>query len=136
MSECSRRIEDLRPEVATTARKFVSEAKKQGIDLLITCTYRDPASQNELYAQGRTAPGPIVTNARAWQSWHQYRVAFDVVPIVAGKPVWSDRKLWERIGALGESLGLEWGGRWKTLVDRPHFQLTGGKTRKQLRAEM
>lgn len=133
---CSRKLEDLRPEVAALAKKFVAEAKKEGIDLLVTCTYRDAEAQDALYAQGRSTKGKIVTNARGWQSWHQYRVAFDVVPIVAGKPVWSDKRLWDRVGALGESVGLEWGGRWKTLVDRPHFQFTGGKTRKQLRAEM
>ncbi|MGI8437890.1 MAG: M15 family metallopeptidase [Chthoniobacterales bacterium] len=27
------------------------------------------------------------------------------------------------VGALGEELGLEWGGNWKTIQDEPHFQL-------------
>lgn len=132
----SRDLKDLRPEVAVLARKFLAAAKAQGIDLLVVSTYRDPESQDALYAQGRTRPGKIVTHAKGWQSWHQYRVAFDVVPIRNGKPVWSDAKLWNQVGQIGESVGLEWGGRWKGFVDRPHFQFTGGKTRKQLRAEM
>ena len=131
----SRDLKDLRPEVATLARKFIAKAKSAGIDLLVTSTYRDAKSQDALYAQGRTAPGRIVTRARGWQSWHQYRVAFDVVPIVSGKPLWSNRAVWKQVGEIGESVGLEWGGRWQ-FTDYPHFQFTGGKTRKQLRAEM
>lgn len=118
------------------ARKFLAKAKAEGIDLLVTCTYRSPEDQANLYRQGRTRPGKVVTNARPWKSWHQYRVAFDVVPIKNGKPIWNDVALWNRIGALGESVGLTWGGRWTSIVDRPHFQATGGKTMAQLRAEI
>ncbi|CAB4196357.1 D-alanyl-D-alanine carboxypeptidase [uncultured Caudovirales phage] len=132
----SRRLEDLRPEVAALARRFLMTARREGIDLIVTSTYRDAAAQDALYAQGRTGRGPVVTNARGWSSWHQYRVAFDVVPVIGGKLVWGDKKLWDRIGKLGEGVGLEWGGRWPTFTDRPHFQLTQGKTRKQLRAEI
>lgn len=132
----SRKLEDLRPEVAALARRFLMTAKREGIDLIVTSTFRDAAAQDALYEQGRTTKGPIVTNARGWASWHQYKVAFDVVPIVGGKLIWNDKKLWDRIGKIGESLGLEWGGRWKGLVDRPHFQFTQGKTKKQLREEM
>ena len=65
--------------------------------------------------------------------------AFDVVPLRNGKPVWGtsgdgiddnpaddntdDLELWQRIGQIGESLGLEWAGRWKTMREFPHFQL-------------
>jgi peptidoglycan L-alanyl-D-glutamate endopeptidase CwlK len=130
----SRKIEDLLPVVATKARALVAAAKRSGIDLLVTSTYRDEESQNALYAQGRTRPGRRVTNARGGQSYHQYRVAFDVVPLVAGKAVWDDARLWRRIGELGESVGLEWAGRWKTFPESPHFQFTNGLTLKDLRA--
>jgi peptidoglycan LD-endopeptidase CwlK len=132
----SRQIRDLRPDVAAMAVRFLSAAKAAGIDLIVTSTYRDPQSQDELYAQGRTRPGKIVTRSRGWQSWHQYRVAFDVVPVRNGKPCWNDAALWGTVGAIGEAAGLEWGGRWKGFVDRPHFQFADGKTQKQLRAEM
>lgn len=132
----SRDLKDLRPEVAALARKFLAAARKQGIELLVTCTYRSPEDQAALYNQGRTRPGRIVTNARPWKSWHQYRVAFDVVPIVSGKPTWSNKKLWQKIGEIGESVGLEWGGRWKSIVDYPHFQFTNGKTMAELRREV
>ena len=124
----SRSVTELHPKVATMAMAFLQACDNAGIDLLITSTYRDHASQNELYAQGRTKPGKIVTNARGGQSWHNYRLALDVVPLRNGKCVWDDKDpIWLKVGEIGESLGLEWGGRWAAKFrDRPHFQYTGG----------
>jgi peptidoglycan L-alanyl-D-glutamate endopeptidase CwlK len=104
--------------------------KEVGIDLLITSTYRDHEAQNELYAQGRTKPGKIVTNARGGQSWHNWKCALDVVPLRNGKPVWdSNDPVWRQVGALGEQVGLEWAGRWTgKLKEMAHFQYTGGLT--------
>ena len=82
----SRSLDDLIPPARARVQAFLDAAKKEGVDLLVTSTYRDNASQDALYAQGRTKPGRIVTNAKAGQSWHNYRCAVDVVPIVAGKP--------------------------------------------------
>lgn len=128
----SRRLEDLHPAVKVRAERLLRLCADEGIDLLITSTFRDDESQNALYAQGRTAPGRIVTNARAGQSYHNHRVAFDVVPLRAGKPVWgttgADLALWQRVGELGEQAGLEWAGRWKRFREFPHFQYTGGLT--------
>lgn len=128
----SRSLDELLPQVKTLAEKFIARCKEEGIDLLITSTYRDKESQAALFAQGRTAPGKIVTNARAGQSFHNYRVAFDVVPLRNGKPVWNttndDAVLWKRIGAIGKECGLEWAGEWRTFKEFPHFQYTGGLT--------
>jgi len=82
----SRKIEDLHPKVAEMCRAFIQKCDEQGIDILITSTYRDAESQDALYAQGRTKPGKIVTNAKAGQSFHNWRVAFDFVPLLYGKP--------------------------------------------------
>lgn len=127
----SRKIEDLHPHVQEMARQFVANCKAAGIDILITCTYRDAAEQNRLYAIGRTTPGRKVTNAKAGQSFHNYRLAFDVVPMRHGKPVWGtsgeDLKLWQRVGAIGVAVGLEWAGNWTRFKEYPHFQYTGGK---------
>lgn len=126
----SRSLDDLHPKVRSMARKLLARCAKEGIDLLVTSTYRDAESQNALYAKGRTVPGKKVTNARAGESLHNYRVAFDVVPLRAGKPVWGtsgeDGKLWNRVGQIGEACGLEWAGRWKSFKEFPHFQYTGG----------
>ena len=130
----SRKIEDLLPSVADKCRAFVAECAAQGIDVLITSTYRDNESQAALYAKGRTAPGPKVTNAGPGKSFHNHRVAFDFVPIVDGKAVWNDDHLWAKCGMIGEKLGLEWGGGWQSFQDKPHMQDTGGKTLAQLNA--
>ena len=128
----SRKLDDLLLPAKVRALNLIHACSEAGIDLLITSTYRDFASQDALYAQGRTAPGRIVTNARAGQSFHNFRVAFDVVPLRAGKPVWSttgaDGLVWQKIGALGEAQGLEWAGRWIRFRELPHFQFTGGLT--------
>lgn len=102
--------------------------KDKGIDVILTSTYRDKESQDALYAQGRTTPGKKVTNAKGGQSMHNWRVAFDVVPVINGKAVWNDDNLWNRVGEIGESVGLEWGGRWSKFIDKPHLQFTQGLT--------
>lgn len=128
----SRKLEDLHPTVRAKVQQFIQKCDEAGIDLLVTSTYRDNESQAELYAQGRTKPGKIVTKAKPGQSWHNWRVAVDVVPLRNGKPVWgttgADGELWQKVGEIGESVGLEWAGRWKTFKEFAHFQYTGGLT--------
>lgn len=124
----SRDITDLMPEVAAMAAALVAACEAAGIQLVITSTYRDSESQDQLYSIGRTQPGRIVTRARGGQSLHNYGVAFDVVPVIAGKAIWNDMALWQRVGRLGESVGLEWAGRWQRFREYPHFQCTGGRS--------
>lgn len=129
----SRKLEDLLPQVRTRVEAFLKAAEEAGIDLLVTSTYRDNASQDALYAQGRTAPGKVVTNAKAGQSYHNYRCAVDVVPVRNGKPVWDTKDpVWQTVGRLGKAAGLEWAGDWKRFKEFPHFQYTGGLTLAQL----
>lgn len=122
----SRSLSDLNPKVAAMCSEFINRCKAEGIDVIITSTYRDAASQNELYAQGRTKPGRKVTNAKAGQSFHNWRVAFDFCPIVNGKCQWNDAALFIRCGEIAESVGLEWAGRWKRFNEMAHCQYTGG----------
>lgn len=124
----SRKLEDLHPKVKVLCEKFISECKKQDIDVLITSTYRDAASQNALYAQGRTTPGKKVTNAKAGQSFHNWRCAFDFVPIVNGKAQWSDVATFTKCGEIAESVGLQWAGRWVKFKELAHCQYTNGLT--------
>ena len=130
----SRRLGDLDPRMENLARVFLTQCRAAGIDILVTCTYRSPAEQADLYAQGRTAPGKIVTNAKPGESKHNAKLpdgsagsqAFDVVPLRFGKPVWDETDpLWDQIGAIGIGLGLEWAGHWEHFKEYPHFQLPG-----------
>ena len=60
----SRNLEDLHPKIREKAEAHISACKAEGIDILVTCTYRDLEAQDALYAQGRTKPGTKVTNAK------------------------------------------------------------------------
>ena len=124
----SRSLDELNPKVKELCEKFIHACATHGIDVLITSTYRDGESQNALYAQGRTTPGKIVTNARAGKSFHNFRCAFDFVPIVNGKAQWSDLHLFEKCGEIAEICGLEWAGRWVKFREYAHCQYTGGLT--------
>jgi len=123
----SRSLDDLNPKVKKLAEQFIKACRDAGIDILIYSTYRDAESQNELYAQGRTKPGRIVTNAKAGFSYHNWRCAFDFVPIVNGKARWDDSAAYAKCGAIAEDLGFEWAGRWSgKLKETAHLQFTGG----------
>lgn len=139
----SRSLSDLHPRVEGVARRLLAAAAKAGIPLTVTFTLRSIATQDALYAQGRTVPGKIVTNARAGFSFHNFGLALDVVPTeLLALPNWGDTpahqrrtdRLWEQVGALGKALGFRWGGDFHTIKDRPHFEWSGGLTLAELRA--
>lgn len=131
----SRSLDDLLPVVRKKAEAHVKACAECGIDLLIYCTYRDGESQNSLYRQGRETTGAIVTNARAGESMHNYRVAYDCVALVGGKPQWGDSVLARKVGMIGESVGLDWSGRWSgKLKETAHFQYTAGLSLKDLQS--
>jgi len=125
----SRSLDELTPPAKGRVEQFLQLCKENDIDLLVTSTYRDHESQQALYEQGRTTAGKVVTNAKAGDSWHNWRCAIDVVPLINGKPNWDGSDpVWTKIGELGEQAGLEWAGRWKTFKELAHFQYTGGLT--------
>jgi peptidoglycan LD-endopeptidase CwlK len=130
----SRDLGELDSDVREMALLLLAAAEARRITLIITQTYRTFAEQDALYAKGRSAPGAKVTNAKGGYSWHNWRRAFDVAikdhpGDMAPDDVYDGP--WALIGTLGEYLGLEWGGRWKT-PDLPHFQLTRGLTLTQM----
>lgn len=123
----------LHPEVASRWEALRSACAAQGMVILLTQGLRTFAEQEALYAQGRTTPGKIVTNAPAGYSLHNFGRAFDIAFRVGSKVTWEGP--WTTVGKLGESLGLTWGGRWRKFPDRPHFQyLLPGETLGSLRA--
>lgn len=131
-----RNLARVNPQLANRIRLMAAELKEQGITIRVTSGLRTFAEQDALYAQGRTKPGPIVTNARGGQSLHNYGLAVDVVPIVNGQPNWNvPESVWQKIGAAGKRQGMEWGGDWTSFKDRPHFQMTAGKSISTLLAE-
>jgi LysM repeat protein len=132
----ARRLATLHPILAARGTRLLERCAAQGLALMVTQGLRGMAEQDQLYAQGRTAPGLIVTNARAGESYHNFGLGFDILVLDAmGKADWSPTNPgWGQAGGTGEDLGLEWGGRWTGLVDLPHFQYTGGVSLERCRA--
>ncbi|WP_349667030.1 M15 family metallopeptidase [Lacrimispora sp.] len=113
------------PRLQTLAAKLIEECNKQKLKIAIGETYRTVAEQDALYAQGRTTPGNKVTNApgSTYSSYHQWGTAFDIYRN-DGQGAYNEAgDFFGRVGAIGVSVGLEWGGNWKSPVDKPHFQL-------------
>ena len=107
------------------ARKLIEEAIAQGIHVKVICGTRTYAEQNELYAQGRTKPGPIVTKAKGGYSNHNFATAFDIGIFSADDKQYIDESPdYKRCGQIGEALGLEWGGSWKFVVSNLIFSTT------------
>ena len=127
----SRKLSDLRRDVELMAEKHIELCRQNGIDLLIYCTYRSELEQNELYAQGRTKPGKIVTNCRGGQSQHNKTNAqnlpaalgYDCVPLSGGKAIWNDKDpAWAIVVKCGEEAGLKASARWSgKLKEMCHF---------------
>ncbi|KPN17632.1 hypothetical protein AO715_04965 [Xanthomonas sp. Mitacek01] len=123
----------LHPELRGQAAEFVNRVEQElGITLRVTSGYRTYAEQNALYAQGRTTPGDVVTNARGGYSNHNFATAFDVVEVRPNGSINWDTN-WDAIGRIGTSMGLEWGGNWTSIVDKPHFQLDTGLSTRDMR---
>lgn len=114
-------IATLQPFVRPYARALFFKARIHGIEINIISGTRSFAEQDRLYAQGRTAPGFKVTNAKGGESLHNYGIAFDI-GVFEGKNYLGRSPRYNQVGILGLEIGLKWGGVWKK-PDRPHFEL-------------
>lgn len=122
----SRSLDDLDDIPRIVCKLHIETCLEQGIEIIVTSTYRDFEAQAALYAIGRTVQleAKKVTNAKPGRSWHNFKCAYDVVPIISGKAVWNARDpLWQRVIELGEAAGAEAGAKWKSFPDLPHFQV-------------
>ena len=113
------------PELQQKAEKLVSACRGQGLLIGIGECFRTVAEQDALYAKGRTAPGSIVTNAKgsSYSSHHQWGTAFDIYRNDGTGAYNNNDGFFDLVGTIGVKIGLEWGGNWKSPVDKPHFQL-------------
>jgi len=115
-------IATLLPEAQPYARALIAKAAANGVTIKVISGLRTYDEQNDLYAQGRTKEGKVVTNARGGYSNHNFGIAFDI-GVFEGSRYLDDSPKYKAVGLLGMDLGLEWGGNWKTIQDEPHFQL-------------
>jgi len=142
----SRDIAELHPAAARGCREFIGRMRSAGYpNVGISATYRDKTYQDWLYAQGRTRPGSIVTNAKGGQSIHNYRLAFDFFrnepgqtpdgrPLAFADKTAGERAFWDTAGRIWTEMGGVWGGSWQGFVDRPHCEFTGGLSLGKLQA--
>lgn len=112
---------DLLSLVKRKANAVVKEMELLGHPVRIVEGYRSMERQAELYAQGRTKPGNIVTNAKPGESFHNYGVAVDFVFRKEGYNA-SDT-LWKTLGTIGKKHGFKWGGDWSKFKDKPHLEM-------------
>ena len=135
----TRNLDALSVAMLAHCMEFEEQMRGAGIKFVRTCTYRSADEQDALYAQGRTAPGRIITWAKGGQSRHNDTQdghpasnAADYYPLVAGKlcgdKTDAELALWAKLGQIAVACGLEWGGNWKSgRRDLPHVQMTMGK---------
>lgn len=136
------KLNSVHPTLKAKGIALVEKAYAEGIWILITHGLRTMEEQNALYQKGRDKNGKVinkkdvVTNAKAGYSFHNFGLAIDFAVYNSdGKTInWTVDNKWKRVGAIGKSLGLEWGGDWTSFKDYPHFQLTFGLTCADLRA--
>lgn len=143
-SKSAAKLSGLLPCVKAAGEALIDRSFAAGIPIVITQGLRTIAEQDALYAQGRTKPGSIVTNARGGYSNHNFGVAVDFALLTHdGRSVSWDTKLdgnrdgkadWNEVVALAKALGFTWGGDWTTFLDLPHFEMTFGIKTAQYRA--
>lgn len=112
----------LNPDFARLALQVFARAEARGFPMALLEGYRSPERQDVLADSGEH-----VTNARAFQSKHQYGQALDAAPMKDGRLVISERDPWAMeayrvLGEEAEKAGLVWGGRWK-LKDFGHIEV-------------
>lgn len=114
------RIKLLHPYVRSPFQSFIEDAENSlNITLRIVQGLRTFKEQDDLYAQGRTKPGAIVTNAKGGQSYHNYGLAIDLVEMKGKDANWNFD--YKKLITFSNKYKLEWGGTWK-FKDLPHFQ--------------
>lgn len=124
------RIDKLHPKIRCATKNFINEVEKtMGIKLRIIQGYRTYAEQDALYKQR-----PKVTNAKGGESNHNFGLAIDVAEIKNGSIDWAEQEIvLPKIAPIGKKWGFEWGGEWKSFVDKPHFEMTFGKQTRDLK---
>lgn len=127
------RIKTIHPILRDELEKDYIECNNllpKGVRLRFAYVYRSVEEQNKLFAQR-----PKVTNARGFQSIHNYGLAFDIV-ILKDKDnngtfetaSFDIDEHWTKVVKFFKAKGWAWGGDWKSFKDAPHFEKTFGHT--------
>lgn len=129
------RVRLLHPKIREEVSELIGKIEiNNSFAIRIVQGLRTIDEQNALYAQGRTKPGQIVTNARGGSSYHNYGLAIDFCLLYNGKISWDTNldedkdgvKDWQEVVTMFKNNGFSWGGDWKSIVDQPHLEKTFG----------
>lgn len=115
-------IASLQADAQQAARRSLKAIRATGVDARIISGTRTYPEQSALYAQGRSKPGRIVTNAKAGSSWHNFGLAWDIGIFKNGAYVANDDGPYRAVAPAAKVPGIEWGGDWTTFKDYPHYQ--------------
>lgn len=110
----SKRLDDLSPEFRQTVFELLARCVEAGLHVTIIDTLRTEAEHQT-----------NLDNGVSWttRSKHLDGLAIDLCPtaLLSLKGWAPGSPLWQQLGAIGEGLGLRWGGRWKQR-DLGHFE--------------
>jgi hypothetical protein len=115
----SRSLDDLSPRFRPLAMQLLARCTEARIPIVIVDTLRTPEEHKQNLFKGVSW-----TN----HSKHLDGDAIDICPFSTydahggNKLLWdAGDPIWQRLGAIGEALGLRWGGRWSK-PDLGHFE--------------
>lgn len=135
------RIAKLHPKLRSEVSQILVNILNRGIDIRIIQGLRTIKEQDLLYAQGRTLPGKIVTNAKGGHSMHNWGLALDfcllhkdgTVSFSLIEDLDKDNKAdWMEVVEEFKKAGWIWGGDFKSFKDTPHFEKSFGNTIEKL----
>jgi hypothetical protein len=131
-------IQQLHPKVRADFQSFIEECELVfDLTIRIVQGFRSFAEEDALYAKGRTVKGDnatpdhpmgdVVTNSKGGQSYHNYGLAIDIVPIDGNKEDWKFN--YAKIVNLGAQWNITWGGNFPgSFKDYDHFENKLGHT--------
>lgn len=132
------RVNKLHPKIRKEVAALIDKAEAQlpaNVKIRVVQGLRTIEEQNALYAQGRTKPGPVVTNAKGGKSYHNYGLAIDFCLMYGGVVSWKVNADWMKVVAVFKAAGYTWGGNFRSIKDYPHLEKSFGYSVSQLLAK-
>ncbi|WP_279587256.1 M15 family metallopeptidase [Jeotgalibacillus salarius] len=131
----------LHPAVEEKRDELVLKSAEQEINIVITDGFRSFDEQDDIYAQGRTRDGNIVSNARGGESYHNYGLAIDFALQTEDDVIWdmdydgneNGQSDWMEVVEIAKNLGFTWGGDFRGFKDYPHFEMRFGLSIRELK---
>jgi peptidoglycan L-alanyl-D-glutamate endopeptidase CwlK len=126
-------LDELASYMFPLAVELIHQCEQAGVSVRIVDTGRTAAEQEQKLAQGVSW---VPRSKHEPQPPEGKSEAVDIVPmsiLAEHKPDWDPgHPDWQRIGAIGEKLGLRWGGSWQHHKDPSHFEFIHQKPENSL----